>query len=362
MLQSGCTKLLNFPELLLPGYAISDVVPLALYASSRANQSFYCTSHCCSFAMRRGVDPTTLEQDLDALMKEGDNTVYNPRELAVIRVAYGLGTVPPCLDPKDVATLQKQMSRPETEWIVAATAMMGDLNKLMDGLNIPLEKNTYGETMAHIDDRLVRSEPVSIGLGELISTEKKPTIPVPPRDDWTLKLAVLYHGLRPGGALALDAKLLQGIPTKAEDCLKYLKDLSGFNFAVLGKLRHERFRRALTAILARNLVTDGIQLHTKILIGIQYCKVLQNEQLRIELEANLGNLPKITAEPNEELLMKAAKALFCTPNRLTAATIDLIDASSLTAQNIIELVSFLAALQSLHRIETYYKVSEIAKD
>jgi hypothetical protein len=53
---------LNIPEAMLsiPGSVDIKLISLAMYASSRANECAYCTSHCCSFAVRRGVDPSIL--------------------------------------------------------------------------------------------------------------------------------------------------------------------------------------------------------------------------------------------------------------------------------------------------------------
>jgi len=66
---------LNFPEVLVlggvvPGSVVDiKLISLAMYASSRANECAYCTSHCCSFAMRRGVDPTILRNLLTEVSK-----------------------------------------------------------------------------------------------------------------------------------------------------------------------------------------------------------------------------------------------------------------------------------------------------
>lgn len=66
------------------------------------------------------------------------------------------------------------------------------------------------------------------------------------------------------------------------------------------------------------------------------------------------------------LLMKAAKALSYNPSRMTSKLVDEIEeaASSSTnpvvpaAETMVELVSFLATIQALHRVEMYYQVSD----
>ncbi|CAB9505686.1 carboxymuconolactone decarboxylase [Seminavis robusta] len=350
---------LNLPELLLPGYDLVDLVPLSMYVSSRANECTYCTSHCCSFAMRRGVDPATLRNSLEAILNKDAATKVTPAERAVIRVSYGLGTVPACLNKEDVRLLQETLKKPgQEEWIVAAAAMFGAFNKYMDGLAIPLEADAYGETMEHIDPKFVPSKSATLGLA---LNDPKAALPVPPKDDWTLQLAIIYQGLRPGGAASLDSKLAKGVPTKVEDCIAFLKDLTGATFPVLRKLQHARLRRALTAILSKNFVSDGIALSTKVLAGIQYCGQLQNEQLKSELQQVLASEVEdkySKSNNNKALLLKAAKALSYNPSRMTESIIDEIEASSITAENMVELVSFLAALQALHRFEIYFQVAE----
>ena len=224
-----------------------------------------------------------------------------------------MGTVPVSLQEQGVEALKDVLISGEMEWIVAATAMFGAFNKFMDGLAIPLESDIYAETKSHMDGDFVPSKPASIGLN---SNDIKDTLlPVPPVNDWTLKMAVIRQGIRPGGRIQLDNTLGKGVPTKGQDCVTYLEELSGGNIPVLAKLEHDRFRRALTAILAKNLVTDGISLSTKVL--------------------------------------KATEALSYNPSRMTASLIDEIEASSLTAKNMVEL-AFLAVMQELHRIEVYY--------
>ena len=314
---------LNLPEMLLPGYDIRELVSLSNYVSSRANMCAYCTSHCCSFAMRRGVVPEKLRDALDALLKEGGgDTMFTPRERAVIRVSYGLGSVPSCLTKEDTDMLESTLASPDqVEWIVASCAMFGSFNKYMDGLGIPLENDTYFETMDYMDSKFVTSmskNPASAGFTNTNSNNnnnvgskngsKATALPVPPKDDWKRLLAVIYHGLRPGGALALDKKLLKGVPTTAEESIVFLKKLCGATFPVLANLHHTRFRRALTAVLSKNFVTDGISLHTKVLAGIQYCEILQNKQLQCELEEILAlykskNNIKDTENPNRHVVL-----------------------------------------------------------
>jgi hypothetical protein len=84
---------LNLPELIFGLGAPVELVSIAMYASSRANECAYCTSHCCSFALRRGSDPKLFGNDLKG---EDTSVKKTPVQSAATAVAFGLGTVP-CL-------------------------------------------------------------------------------------------------------------------------------------------------------------------------------------------------------------------------------------------------------------------------
>ena len=131
--------------------------------------------------------------------------------------------------------------------------------------------------------------------------------------------------------MELDTKLLQGIPYKVNDCISYLQDQCGITFSVLARLQHTKFRRALTAFLVKNLVSDGISLCIKLMAGIQYCDILTNSQLKSKLEEALETLPRKEDDSNPhqengpncsgdemmELLLQTAQALSYNPTRMT---------------------------------------------
>lgn len=348
----------NMPQLVLPGYGkLRDLVLLASFVASRSNQCAYCATHCCVLAMRRGIDPEWLRR---AMGKDSLDT-FSSLEEAVIRVASGLGSVPPRLEKKDADLLRAGLSEAEVEWIVAAIAMFGAFNKSMDALDLPLEQSLVTETLPHMDEKFVLNSVVGADREE---GKGATSIPLPPVDDWTFPLFVMYQGLRPGGALAMDSKRLRDIPLQRDSCIRYLQDKGFGEFPVLGRLRHDRFRRALTAILVKNFSSDGISLRTKLLVGIELAKVLKNGQLQSELEAVLANLPnedsgdRNTEEPTK-LILRVGLALSYTPSRMTSTLVDEIAGSELQASGIVELISFLSIVQTLHRLETFYQFGDI---
>lgn len=357
---------LNLPLLLLPGNeTLRHLVPLTGYVVSRANQCGYCSVHCCSFATRRGIDPSLLRAAMNSMLQKEDEWLHTAAEKAVVRVAYGLGTVPACLTADDCADLYRQLTKSQVEWIVAATAMFGAFNKYMEALALPIEQEPVNSSLPHMDDWFKLSNMIDGDCKDGVTKEKTQA---PHVGDWTVPVAMAFHALKPGGALAKDKQLQEGVPVHIEDCITYLKAKTGVAMPVLGKLQHCRFRRALTAILAKNMVSDGLSLRIKVLAGIEFCKVLQNPQLQTEYEAILKSLEQ-NAAPAEilvaekptsaDLVLRAAKAMTQTPSRMTKALIDEIEASSdVTAANMVELVSFLAVTQALHRVETFFRIAE----
>jgi len=109
-------------------------------------------------------------------------------------VAYGLGTVPVTLQPDQVRELKRQLADDDekVEWIVAAVAMFGSFNKLMDGLGVPLEPDTYAETADYLDSEYSIAKAGAM-MPELHERQRRK--PPPAVDDWMTKLAVIYNGL-----------------------------------------------------------------------------------------------------------------------------------------------------------------------
>jgi hypothetical protein len=66
------------------------------------------------------------------------------------------------------------MKASNVEWIVAAAAMFGSFNKLMDGLGIPLEPDTFAETVGTMDDAYTVNKAGSMLAGE---NEKHSSVP-----------------------------------------------------------------------------------------------------------------------------------------------------------------------------------------
>lgn len=350
---------LNFPAVLFgaPGAIDKKLMSLAMYASSRANECAYCTSHCCSFSIRRGVDPMIL-RNLVKEMDNDENGALTPEEMCTAKLAYGLGTVPCSLDIGTVKEANKLFTPAQLEWLVAATAMFGYYNKVMDGLGVPLEVSAYQETVSHMDadyklgaaSEMLRNDPGA-------KMQRKPP---PEVDDWTVYIDVIYQGLRPGGAMSLDKKLLKGVPTKTAECSAYLNIICGCSFkSVLEPLKHKTFNRAVTGVVAKNFTSAQLPLQLKIKVGLQYCDILENSVLTRELKEGLASqvLDQDQDDDFASLVLEVGKAVSFSPSRMSPKLVDQIRSSDeFTPGKVVELVSFLATVQMLHRITCFYAV------
>ena len=130
----------------------------------------------------------------------------------------------------------------------------------------------------------------------------------------------------------------------------------------LAHLQHGRILRAVTGTLIQNMCeTAGLGLQLKLMTGVQLCdsKVLDNPRLKASLEAIVARKFGSTQAKDDSLsllVMKVAKALSYSPSRMHEGLVQQIRAVSddLTAPMLVELVSFLATVQMVHRIESYY--------
>lgn len=364
---------------------------LAMYASSRANQCGYCSSHSCSLAVRRGVDPSVMKQLLLLLDERQHLNSGTRKRAAVVKFAYGLGTVPCSLTTAHVEEIYKHFSPVQVEWLVAAVAMFGSFNKLLDGLGIPLEISTYRETIGIMDSDYKTNiagsvlEATSNSSRSDIGDDKAPMataplLPPPPTDDWTCFVKILYEGLRPGdGALALDKRLQASTPYTTNACMNHLREKVGYDFPFLQALHNGRFMRAITSVILKIFCPEerfaGIGLEQKLNAGIVYTEILKNEELEDVLNKIQGHKCNDTMMRNDDendamisfntLIMKIAKAVSYTPSRVTTSLVDEIvnqhknpSSLSVSPPMVVELVSFLSCLQMIHRIMKFYKLKE----
>ena len=361
---------LNLPFSLFGFSPSKKIIGLAMYASSRAAECYYCSAHTCSFALRRGVHPFSLVNS------------QVPEEIAVIEVAEALSKIPCSLSKQHCQTLLKYFSPADIEWIVLSIGMMGFLNKFMDAVGVDLEAKTLSEVEIFLrstdwnDDKNIRAD---IDISNITS---------PPIDNFQTYLRVLK--LVPS-ALSLEKTWTKGIPNRYPEAGKFLEQPTGYAFPLLGKLKHKRAIRALTTILRDNLEPKNSELGMtdKCLAGLVYANVIGNSSLAeeahlllahfapemdrtqlatvVELacdrdlessadieraDTKLSALPMFSRQTVTVLLL--AKAASSSPAKINPHILTRINLG-LNPASIVELMVWLSIQQLLHRISCFYR-------
>lgn len=363
---------LNLPQMLFGLGAPKDLVGLALYQSSMASQCAYCSSHCCSFALRRGASPKSMLGEA------------SPTQQAVLDIADAIGRVPDALQESHISDLKSHLSHQHAEWIVMGIAMMGFLNKFMDAVGIPLEQESIADAHA------IMSPAGWTPKQHFPASAPLPASVTPPVDNLRTYLSVMRQA---PGALRFDSKYLGAVPKKQLDARPYLKARSSLDETVLDRMRLVRPRRALTAMLAQNLDPDTTQigLAAKAYAAYVFAEFVGNDHRRacamslasaqgIDVDpALIAALTTLSREPapvdgsETKQAMSLLMAAGLSPKQ--SAAMVLVRASStspaenvpsliatvtqhLSAAEVIELITWLSVQQLIHRLEVYYDLED----
>jgi hypothetical protein len=365
---------LNLPFSLFGFGASKAHVGLAMYTSSRAAACAYCSAHTCTFALRRGASPATLTGERDA------------REAVVVAFAESLSRIPADLTPAQHTALAEYFSIADIEWIVLSVGMMGFLNKLMDALGVQLEAQSLAEVGA-----LLTQTGWTPGKHAPADVQLPTTAVLPPKDN----ISTYLHVLRQlPAAMRLEQNWTVNVPDYWPEAGIFLEQLTGHRFPLLGYLRHPRAIRALATVLRDNLDPNQseIGLTAKCLAGLVYATVVGNQilvreahllagQLAPDLtETTLAAISQFTTKSvvedvtacQQTLLELAALpglsrpdaaavllARFASTSPAQISQIILGEVSSiLSPASIIELLMWLSLQQLLHRVGSFYAISE----
>lgn len=340
--------------------APADVVGMGMYVTSRTAECPYCSAHACSFALRRGASPEKMAQ---VLVPNAQN--FTAGELATVAVARSLARIPCDLTTDERESLVAAYDPDRAEWIVLGAVMMGFLNKFMNAIGVELEQSIVSEVSTTLGEDWA---PGDAG-GDL--DPEAASKPPPPADGLRTKLRIVP--LLPK-ALRQDRLWQKGVPTSWPAVGAYLNERTGHDFPVLSRLRHSRAIQSIASMLRENLdpETTVIGLDRKVLTGIVFCEVVSDPALKADLRALAayqgvapveldaaaqyahGDDLWPTGDRTTQALLLLARAVSPSPaeidQRVTAACVD----AELSSQAIIELVTWIAVLQMLHRLTCYY--------
>ncbi len=330
-----------------------------MYVASRAAGCPYCSAHTCSFALRRGAST-----DLLARAFTGRDGPLSAREQATVAVARSLAKVPCELTDAERRALEEQWSKDDAEWVVCGVAMMGFLNKFMDAIGVNLEGSTAAEVKTTLGADWSPGQ-AGKNLGEVVATAP------PPRDSLWTKLRIIPSM---PSALRLDRAWQRGVPDAWPAVGDFLKERVGHDFPLLSRLRHGRVRRAIGSMLRESLdpASSVLGLQAKILAGAIFAIVVEDQALMSDVRALAASASVSTQEldaamefarsPGSPLagsqrlqaIWSLSRAASPSPARIDKEVVQACAASGLPAAAIVELVSWLAVLQLLHRLHAYF--------
>jgi alkylhydroperoxidase family enzyme len=321
---------LNLPPLLWGFATPSSTIGLAIYAASLSAGCPYCVAHTCTFALRRGATAEEVLSTLDGA------AALSERDRAAVRVARALSVVPAAIEEEHRRALRSAFSVKDEEWIVLSIAMMGWLNKTMDGLGVPLE----APVVAEVNDVLAGS---GWTPGKHWDGEMPATLPPPPVDSLVRRLGIIRHAPQ---VLSFDLKWTHGVPDRWPAVGDFLRTNTGHHFPVLGKIQHRRAVRAIAMIIRDHFCESAIGRDKKLGAGLIYVEAIGNGSVADALRA-------AGAKPTDDARVASlARALAPSPTAVDASVVDAC--RELSPAAIVEVTTFIALLQMLHRLERYF--------
>lgn len=363
---------LNFPISILK--PIKSSIGLGMYVSSVASGCQYSVAHCCSFAIRRGLSPEKIA---------GYRT---EKETAIVKVAASLGLVPHQLTKDQCDDLRTHFSEKEAHNIIMSISLIGFLNKFMDAMGIGLEDEIIEYTQGLLKDTGWTPENI------VNSTYRMPKISTAlDTDTFGTYMRILKET---PGVFKLEKKWVEGVPDKYPETGSYLKEMCGYEFPFLKHIKKGRVTKAIAAVLKDNLnnETSKIGIDIKCLAGVVFAHVIGNKKLLNEAKilvihhsSLLGSKSikrVVQLTEGKELLDEAssnflisdlmnqvglskkqaacitlARAVSDSPSRVNNHVLKEV-VSLLKAEEVVELVSWISIQQMLHRLYTYFEVSE----
>lgn len=326
-------NLLNLPFLVWGFGAPRASVGLAMYVSSRTAGCMYCSAHACTFALRRGANVDEVASALE------DHPRLSDADRAAVRAARAMASVPAAVDEDVRADLLGHFSPRDAEWIVLSIAMMGWLNKAMDAIGVPLEAPTVGEVTNVISQS-----------GWTPGKHLNGTLPAghpPDADSLATRLSLIRYAPR---AIALDKRWTRDVPDRWPEVGRYLEQHTGHDFPVLSRLQNRRAVRAIATMIRDNLTETVVGRDEKLAAGLIYATAVESDGLEAGLRAiGAKQLP-------DSPVLELARAVAPSPAQVDDAVVE--SARAIPAAGVIEVVSFVALLQLLHRLSSFFAAVE----
>jgi hypothetical protein len=351
---------LNLPGSLLNRGVRKDLVGLSVYASSRAAGCAYCTAHTCSYALRRGTPYFAI-----------NGNARSPAEIAATQFAEALSTMPHHYTGAQRVALSQHFTTAQIEWIALGVGLMGFLNKFMDGLGVELEP----ECVVDVGGLLT---PTGWSIGQH-GWATPPFSTGGFRSGFLTKDSPLILGTvarHAPGAIRLERDWLQHTPRDRELARRGLKLRHGWDEPLITAIHYRRPSRALAATLAHNLdaAHSTLGLKDKMLAGVVYATYANNPSLHNrcmalavahgasaqDVAAATGRATYASDQRLDAVLALAAE-LAPSPAGIQRLTLEVV-ANKLQAQEIVELVVWVALCQLLHRLHLFFELIPLTSE
>ena len=379
-------NMLNLPAALFGQGAPKDLVGIAMYASSNAAGCPYCTAHHCSFAIRRGADPSAVLGERSAA------------EAAVTDLAEAMAVIPHRVTKELVTEAARHLSEEDLQWIVLAVSLGGFLNKFMDTMGIQLEEDTIADVQAlltptgwnpgkHVWSTELDEDPMAEGL--TLSAARAAWAEVDNSEDIPVDgLGTYLRVVRQApGAVRLERGWTKGVSGRIGPVLLMLEEEVGYAFPFLGALLSHKVVKALATALRDNLDAgqSKVGLKTKLLAGLVYAREVDSELLSMEsmllldllvpdIDPSLlaavkrfGDTPTAETEvpwglsSKETAALLLAKAASTSPSSVSEITIASVS-PTLASDEIVEVVVWLSLLQTLNRLYSFLEITMLDEE
>jgi len=379
-------NMLNLPAALFGQGAPKDLVGIAMYASSNAAGCPYCTAHHCSFAIRRGADPSAVLGERSAA------------EAAVTNLAEAMAVIPHRVTKELVTEAARHLSEEDLQWIVLAVSLGGFLNKFMDTMGIQLEEDTIADVQAlltptgwnpgkHVWSTELDEDPMAEGL--TLSAARAAWAEVDNSEDIPVDgLGTYLRVVRQApGAVRLERGWTKGVSGRIGPVLLMLEEEVGYAFPFLGALLSHKVVKALATALRDNLDAgqSKVGLKTKLLAGLVYAREVDSELLSMEsmllldllvpdIDPSLlaavkrfGDTPTAETEvpwglsSKETAALLLAKAASTSPSSVSEITIASVS-PTLASDEIVEVVVWLSLLQTLNRLYSFLEITMLDEE
>ncbi len=364
-------NLLNLPNTLWDT-PLKQAIGIAMYASSKAANSSYCTAQSCAFTLKRGAEQRSIQGEL------------GPKMAVVSSFAQSLAQLPCTLSKQECEKMRYYFSEAEIEQIVLSIGLMGFLNKFMDAVGVELEETTIANTA-----KLLAQTGWTPGAHANGNYKIPKTFGKFSTDGPMMYLRVVR--LTPG-ANKLEKPWIEGVPSSYPKAGEYLESWTGFYFPGIKHIKQKKAVRALVAVLRDNLdpATTQIGLSTKCLAGMLYADIVQNSALMKEgqiltkyYNSDLNNktfkqlkklahsapiqdantckdlIIQLSKSPDlskkDAAVMLLTKAASSSPAQINEVILEEV-VPLLSAAELTELMVWLSIQQMLHRLYAYYAI------